>query len=188
MCYKVRSDSKPMNMCRAAVALLVLMLATGCARIPDTFSPPEQRQPVTGEEPSGLRNFVRVNEPGADAHFLKDINTFVEGGHFRWTQQNPTFQFQLAPRPSWKLKVDFALHSAVLSKTGPITITYFINGRKFDQATYAKDGEQHYEKLVPASSLSTGSPTLVSLQLDKVLETPDHNKLGLILTAAGFVE
>lgn len=197
MCYKGKSDPRSMNRppyrlppnCRPWVLLVPLVLsAVGCTGIPDTYAPPVQRKPLTGVDPGSLRAFVRVNESGAEAHFLKDVNLFLEGGHFRWTQQQPTFQFQVPQRPGMKLKVDFALHSAVLEKTGPITITYLINGKQFDRVRYTKDGEQHYEKPVPPALLSAGAPTIVTLSLDKVLQTPDGNKLGLILTAAGFVE
>jgi hypothetical protein len=188
MCYNGRSDPKPMNTRLAAVAIPLLLLAAGCTKIPDTYAPPVQRQPLTGQDPSGLRPFIRMNEPGVDAHLIKDVGPFLEGGTFRWTQQNPTLQFQLPPRTGWKLRFDFSLHSTVLKQTGPITITYFVNGKKLDEVRYEKDGEQHFEKAVPAGWLSSGSATVVAAKLDKVMEAADHNKLGLILTGAGFVE
>jgi len=187
MCYNGRSDPKPMTTYRAA-AVLLLLLAVGCTKIPDSYAPPVQRKPLTAQDPSGLRSFIRMSEPNVDAHLIKDVGPFLEGGAFRWTQQNPTLQFQLPPRTGWKLRFDFALHSLVLNQTGPVTISYFVNGKKLDEVRYEKDGEQHFEKAVPSDWLSSDGPTLAAAKLDKVMETADHNKLGLILTGAGFVE
>ncbi len=128
-----------------------------------------------------------MNEPGAEAHLLNDIRG-LEAGSFRWTRQQPTLQFQVTSTRNQRLKFDFALNSNVLAKTGPITVSYFVNGNLLERVTYTKDGEQHYEKRVPARFLSTDSPVIVSAELDKVMETPDGGKLGLVLTGAGFVE
>lgn len=166
----------------------LLLAAAGCTSIPTTYAPPIQRKPLTGQDPSSLRAFVRMNEAGAEAHLLKDVNPFVEGGGFRWTQQRPTFQFMPSSSAGQTFKLDFALHSEVIKKTGPITLSILINGKPFDRVTYTKDGEQHYEKRVPPGLLTRGSPTIVTVELDKVLDTPDGNKLGLILTGAGFLD
>lgn len=187
MCYNGKSD--PPSMIRNLIPIvLLLLIAAGCSSMPDTYAPPAQRKPLTGQDRGSLRAFVRVNEVGAEAHFLKDVSLFLEGGHFRWTKQRPTLQFLVPHRSGMKLKVDFGLHSEVLNKVGPITITYYINGRQFDQVRYEKDGEHHYEKPVPLDFLSMDAPTIVTMSLDKVLDTPDGNKLGMILTGAGFVE
>ncbi|HBY58657.1 MAG TPA: hypothetical protein DEH78_02470 [Solibacterales bacterium] len=171
--------------CCIAFSLLAL---TGCVSIPDTYAPPMQRKPVTGPEPSSLREFVRVDEPAAEVHFLRDISPHVEAGRFRWTQQKPTFQFQLKDISHRKLRLEFHLHSDVLKATGPLTIKYSVNGRPLESVTYTKDGAQIFEKLVPLNWLTVDSPTVVTANLSGTLKTPDGNSLGLILTAAGFLE
>ncbi|MDX2152423.1 MAG: hypothetical protein SFV54_16915 [Bryobacteraceae bacterium] len=168
--------------------VLFLLAFTGCVSIPDTYAPPMQRKPVTGPEPSSLREFVRVDEPGAEVHFLRDVSQHVEAGRFRWTQQKPTFQFQLKDRLHRKLRLEFHLHSDVLKATGPLSIKYLVNGRPLESVAYNKDGAHVYEKAVPLNWITTDSPTIVTAELSGTLKTPDGNSLGLILTAAGFVE
>ena len=181
------SPAGPRRHCTVATALLCCF-TTGCVSIPNTYAPPVQRKPLTGPDPGSLKAYVRMNESGAEAHLLKDVNTYVEGAGYRWTKQNPTLEFQPAHAVGEKLRLDFGLHSEVLQKTGPITLTISINGKVFDRATFDREGEHHYEKPVPPEYLTPGASAIVAISLDKVLDTPDGNKLGLILTGAGFTE
>jgi hypothetical protein len=167
--------------------LLVLTFITfGCVSIPDTYAPPVQRRPLTGPDPSSLRPYVRMNDSGAEAHLIRDVNLNVEGAGFRWTKQNPTFIFQPRSAESQKLKLDFTIHPEVITKIGAMTLSISINNKLFDKVTYASPGEYHYEKAVSPGYLVKDSPAFVGIELDKVLNTPDGNKLGLVLNGAGF--
>lgn len=171
---------------RIYALLATLLVFAGCVRIPDTYAPPIQRQPLTGPDPSSLRPYVRMNESGAEAHLVRDVSLNVEGSGFRWTRQNPTLLFQPRSAAGLKLKLEFTLHPEVVSKIGPVTLTISINNKLFDTVTYGKPGAYHYEKPVPPGYLTPDSPAFVSIALDKTLDTPDGNKLGLVLNGAGF--
>jgi hypothetical protein len=169
------------------VALAASTLMTfGCVSIPDTYAPPVQRKPLAGPDPSSLRPYVRMNDSGAEAHLIRDVNLNVEGSGFRWTKQNPTFIFQPRSADGQKLKLDFTLHPEVVTKIGAITLTILINNKLFDKITYGSAGVYHYEKAVPPGYLVKDGPAFVGIELDKVLDTPDGNKLGLVLNGAGF--
>ena len=161
---------------------------TGCVNIPDSFSPPVQRHPVSGPDTSRLKHFIAMNDPAAEDHFLSDIGP-LEAGAWRWTRQNPTLRFVLPSSKGLKFVADFSISSDTLNVTGPLTITYFVNGHTLDTVKYDKAGEQHFEKPVPAEWLGEGQDTIVKIALDKVYVAPaDGVKLGVTLVRAGFTE
>ncbi|MBK5293518.1 MAG: hypothetical protein JJE04_17815 [Acidobacteriia bacterium] len=164
-------------------------MCTGCVSIPDSYAPPMQRHGIAGPDNRGLKHFIAMNDPAAPVHFLRDIGPTLENGLWRWTGQKPTLKFFLPSVAHLTLQVDFSIHDVILQQTGPITISYFINGHPLDKATYAKGGEQHFEKAVEESWLLKGSINVVSAELDKIYVAPDDGaKLGLTLIRAGFRE
>ena len=129
-----------------------------------------------------------MNDPDADAHLLRDISHFVEGGRWRWAGEHPQMRFYLESASNLKLSLNFSIAEATFQQTGPITLTYLINGRPFDKVRYAGAGEQHYEKPVPESLLRAGQENLVEIQPDKVWTSKDDGaKCSILLIRAGFV-
>lgn len=171
-----------------AAATLLLVLLCGCTKIPDSYAPPVQRHPVSGPDTSRLKHFIAMNDPAAEDHFLADIGP-LESGSWRWTCQNPTLRFVIPDPKGLKFSVDFSLSSDTMKETGPITITYFVNGRKLDTVRYEQPGGQHFEKAVPVDWLAGSEDVVVKLALDKVYTAPaDGAKLGVTLVRAGFTE
>jgi len=168
---------------------VVLLAATGCVNMPETYAPPMQRLPQAGPDTSKLKHFVAMNDPMAMEHILRDVNPSLEGGMWRWTGQKPTFRFFLPTTRHLSFVMDFSLHADTMKQTGPVTISYFINGRPLDKISYDKPGEQHFEKAIDPSWLLKGSVNVASAELDKVfIAEADGAQLGLILMRAGFRE
>jgi len=177
-------------MSRAALtAVLAAALApTGCVNIPDSYAPPVQRRPLAGPDTSRLKHFIAMNDPAAEDHFLEGVGP-LEAGAWRWTEQNPTLRFVLPQTRSLKFVADFSISSDTMKETGPVTISYFINGRKLDAVRYEAPGEQHFEKPVAPEWLAVGEDVVVKLAIDKVYVAPaDGKKLGVTLVRAGFAE
>ena len=169
----------------AVVTLSVL----GCANYPDSYPPPIQRGPASGTGSAGFRHFVAMSDPGVEAYFVRDISPALEANSWRWTGQRPALRFVLEEVEELKLAMDFAVAGVTFEQTGPVTISFFVNGNLLDKVRYSSYGEKHFEKAVDASWLEAGEDTVVAAEIHPVWISPkDGTKLGIILVQVGFVE
>jgi hypothetical protein len=167
----------------------VLVTLLGCVDYPETYAPPVQRKAMAGPDTSGIGYFVTMTDPNATAYFVSGIYETLEGNSFRWTGQRPTLRFVLTTVKHLKFVMDFGTSDATMAQTGPLTISYYVNGRLLDKVRYDTAGAHHFEKAVDPSWLEAGGDTLVSAELDKVWVSPeDGGKLGITLSRAGFMQ
>lgn len=172
---------RPLTLAVAAVALVA------CNRDP-WYAPPPQRRPILADDRPRERT-IGMGDPWADMHIVRDIAETVEGGAWRWTYERPELRFWLETTANLKLAVEFACSGLTLPKTGPVTISFFVNGHLLGAAKCARPGNYRFEKPVPPAWLSTTTPEIVSAQADKLWDAPgDGRKLGFILIRAGFVQ
>ena len=130
-----------------------------------------------------------MNGPNADAHLLRDISRTVEGGVWRWAGQHPQMRFYVGAASNLKLSVDFSIAESTFKETGPITLSFLINGHPLDKAAFARAGDHHYEKPVPESLLRAGGENIVEIEPDQVWTSEqDGARLSILLIRAGFVE
>lgn len=173
---------------RLAIVAAALALA-GCSGLPDTYAPPMQRQPLQVSENSYLGAYAAMNNTSADAYIVKDISTTAEGGSWRWTFRRPELQFFLPSDAPMKFVMEFAIAGQTFARTGPVTLSVFINDKLLGHFRYDKPGSYRLEKPVPAGLLKADSLNNVAIEPDKVWVSPaDGAVLGFILTGAGFRE
>jgi hypothetical protein len=173
---------------KLAAALALALFTTACVGIQDTYAPPEQRKPLSVEEPIPLKAFIKMNDPGAPTQFVKDIGQELQGGTWRWTQQHPTMIFSVPATKGIKFSTDFTIAEITFAQTGPITMSVTINGHLLDKTTYTNFGPQHLQKPVPESWLHAKSENTVAMEVDKLWVAPnDKATFGVILTNAGFI-
>ena len=173
---------------KLAATLLLAFATTACVGIQDTYAPPDQRRPLSVEDPSPLKAFIKMNEPSAPSHFIRDIGAELQGGTWRWTQQRPTMMFLVKSTKRQKFCSDFTIADLTFQQTGPVTISVTINDHLLDKVTYAKSGYQHFEKDVPEAWLHAKAENVVVMEIDKLWVAPaDKATFGFILTTAGFV-
>jgi hypothetical protein len=166
--------------------LVPLVLLSGCVYHDNWYAPPAQRHPISGPESSYLKHFIAMNDPHATDHFIRDVGD-LEANYFRWTGQKPTFRFLVRSRKGLKFAMDFSLPGDTMKQTGPVTVTYVVNGHELARETYAEPGEKHFEKPVPADWIGGNGDVVVSAGLDKVyIAEADKVKLGFTLVRAGF--
>ncbi|MEZ5354074.1 MAG: hypothetical protein R2762_15660 [Bryobacteraceae bacterium] len=174
---------------KAALALAAALLAVSCVSQPDYYAPPEQRRPSLGPDTSRLKHYIRMNDPAAPDHILRDISETVEGDAWRWTRQRPMLRFVTPKTDGLRLVMDFAFNGETMKETGPVTIRFLVNGHLLDTVKYETEGAQRFEKAVPKEWLAEGEDAVVAAELDKVWVSPqDGNKLGVILSGAGFLD
>lgn len=168
---------------------LALTLLCGCgAPVPDGVPPPFQRRLPPGPEPRPVGAIVTMSEQDADAHIVRDVSPAAEGVAWRWTFQRPELRFWLEETTRQRLIVDFAIAEDTFKSTGPVTVTFFVNGKTLGRQRCPKAGLYHFEKPVPAAWLRADDFTLVAAQADKLWTSPaDGARLGFILSRAGFL-
>jgi len=167
--------------------LLPALLAAGCNQLPD-YPPPPQREALPRPDAIALSYFLNVANRNAAAYIVKDVGGKTEGGGFRWAFAHPVLRFLVPPMDHPKFVLDFALPEPTFRVTGPVTLTFSLNGRFLDKQRFAEMGQQHYEHEVADGFLRFGSINLVSIDPDKVFVADDGAKLSFPFSRVGFIE
>ena len=130
---------------------------------------------------------VEMSAPDASWHFVKDIEPGSTGDQWRWTKQNPSLKILATTTQNLKLSVDFTLWDVAFRQTGPLELTFLVNGRTLDKIRYTTPGQKHFEKPIPPEWLTTDVESVVSIAIDKLYIAPeDREKFGFILSRIGF--
>lgn len=176
---------------RALAPLLALAMGplAGCNRYPDSYPPPIQRGLAQQGQTGQYRHFIAMNDPDAANYFVSDIGAGLENDSWRWTGPRPEMRFVLEQVKDLKFTMDFSIAGVTFEQTGPVTVSFFINGRLLDRVRYAAFGEQRFEKEVDPAWLTAGRDTIAAAQIDPPWVSPkDGTRLGVILVHAGFVK
>ena len=169
----------------AFVPLLVCLSA--CDRLPESYPPPEQRHPVAGVSAGPEAMMVEMATAEASQAIVKDIYD-LGGSPWRWTAQNPTIKVLVLSTEKLKLSADYALWDGGFKQTGPVELSFFVNGKLLDKVRYATPGVTHFDKPVPADWLTPDTEIPISFSVDKLYVSPrDGKKFGVILTRLGLV-
>jgi hypothetical protein len=170
---------------RIALAIIVLSLCS-CDRLPETYPPPEQRQPqALLPDPAAM--MVDMSDPDASQHVVKDIYD-APGQPWRWTAKQPTVKVLVYATENVKLSTDFAIWDDGFKKTGPLELSFLVNGHLLGEEKYITPGYKHFEKAVPADWLSPDTESTIAVDVDKLYVSPlDGAKFGFILTRIGFI-
>ena len=129
---------------------------------------------------------VEIGPPAADPFIVKDIYG-SSNISWRWTRKDPTVRVAVLSADSMRFSTDFALWNDSFKITGPLTISFLVNGNLLDKIRYTSPGEKHFEKPVPPDWLAGQNEATVALSVDKLYTAPDSgNKFGVILVRLGL--
>ncbi len=168
------------------LALVIPPLAGGCSKAPDIYAPPIERRPIQGVTPD-LEEFIEMKSPSVGSHLAGGFLSAPAGQVYRWTGQQPTLRFHLRRTNDRRVRFEFVIAEATLKDTGPVAITFKVNGRVLDTVTYNSHGDKSFEKSVRPEWLAA-DPVVVSAEIDKVwISKTDGARLGVMLIRAGFV-
>ncbi len=121
-------------------------------------------------------------------HVIADINDFVEGVGWRWTHQHPRMRFRLPQTTGWKFSADFGLPLDTFKDTGPVTVSFVVQGHLLAKVRYDTPGDKHFEKPVPEAWLRAGEDIIAGADIDPPWIAPvDKAPLGFVLHGAGFI-
>ena len=168
-------------MVRPFFATLTILLCS-CNRYQESYAPPGQFPAGGGPNPNLIIDF---GQPEATRHIAKDVDPFV---HVNWvlTGREPTLNILAISGENMKLLVDFTLLEDSLRQTGPVELTFQVNGKILDQVRYTSPGHKRFEKGVPSGWLIAEKENAVSIGIDKLFTTEDGTKYGFILSRIGF--
>jgi hypothetical protein len=158
----------------------------GCGT--QTYAPPLQR-PAEAMSRGGLKPLmIGMADPESAAYIAGGMRDVVEGAGWRWTHERAELRFPL-PRPDgWRFRLDFTLPEANLNRTGPVTVSVWIDAKLLDKTRYEAPGDHWMEKPVPPEWLGL-QPVNVAIEVDPpwVDPGPAGEKLGLVLSRVGFL-
>lgn len=167
--------------------LFSLLSLVACDRLPESYPPPEQRPPLEGITPLPEAMMVSMQGSDADAAIVKDIYPASDGINWRWTKQQPTVRVLVLSTTGVKYAADFALWDDAFKITGPLEISFLVNGKLLDKVHYTTSGAKHFEKPVPPDWLLANTEATVALAVDKLYTAPaDGAKFGVILVRVGL--
>lgn len=129
---------------------------------------------------------VAMDSSDADLLIAKDIYGGT-GIPWRWTKKEPTVRVPLLSTENLKFSTDFAIWNDGFKVTGPIEISFLVNGKLLDKVRYTTPGDKHFEKPVHSDWLAGKSEASVALSVDKLYTAPrDGAQFGVILTRVGL--
>ena len=175
------------NVSLTRIACLVLLVAlAACDRLPESYPPPEQRPAIQESELGPESMLVAMDSPDADRLIVKDIYPGT-GISWRWTKKDPTVRVPVLPIEGLKFTTDFAIWNDGFKVTGPLEVSFLVNGKLLDKIRYASSGDKHFEKPVPRAWLEGRADATISLSVNKLYTAPgDGAKFGVILTRLGL--
>jgi hypothetical protein len=164
------------------------LLAVACRNTPRPFAPPVQRQRLEDFRPYKMSAIVDMSDEDAKTHFVQDLTSNATAT-WRWTGQHPVLRVRMRSAENVRYTIDFAIAEATLLKTGPVTVSFLVNGMELGHVRYEHSGVQHFEKPVPAGWVAAGQDVTVGADIDKPWTPPDGGpQLGIILMRIGLTQ
>jgi hypothetical protein len=165
--------------------LLATILACSCTPAPDGYPIPEQH--VSPDFKEGAAEFVDAADIDADRFFVKDIKP-SEGGPWRWTHDKPELRFIIGPgNGDRRLTVEFTINEVTFKETGPVAISFFVNGQLVAKERYTSPGDKKFSQVIHAEMLYPGEENRVLMQVHDAWQTPYPGiKYGFLFRRAGL--
>jgi hypothetical protein len=162
---------------------------TGCVSQPQTYAPPVQREPVlNGQAPKPPKHMLSMSDRETDAFIIQDIPT-GSADPWRWTGKRPTVRLYVDDPGGHKLVADYSIAQATFKDTGPVKLTFYVNGQPLETVTENQQGVKHFEKPVPPEMLKPSADNLFAIEIDKVwIAKTDGAQLGFILASIGLTD
>ena len=169
------------------MAALIALTAAGCSRLPTVYAPPAQAAGFSDASGAGLGAMVAMADPRADAYIVGGFRTASEGS-WRWSYDRPVLRFYLPNSGPLEFVMDLTLPEQTFAATGPITIGIAVNGREVDRLRCEHAGAYSYHHAVAEELLRRNAINIVAMTPDKTARRDGGEKLGFVLTRAGFAE
>lgn len=171
------------------ILLLVIgaLLTLSCGRQPGVFAAPPQRSLTLGRDPSGALGFVNMDDPAADDYLVHDISP--QRGFRRWAFTHPELRFRLKDVRRLIFTAEFAIPEVTYKVTGPVTVSYAVNGRTLGAIRCDHAGDFRLAKQVPDGLVEPDKFVRVTFEANPRWISPsDGAQLSFLLRSAGFTQ
>ena len=174
---------------RPAVVILALLFLTACTR-DHAFAPiPPQSPSVEAPDPPSFACFFSMTESRADRFIVAGIPLGLGAGAERWTSEAPAVRCQLPSPGPWLVAMNFIVAGVTLKATGPITLTFTVDGQEIKRLRCDHGGPYEFRAPLPTALAATGKVLVLQATIDKPYIAPqDGSKLGVLVSVMGFVQ
>jgi hypothetical protein len=163
------------------------MLIVACGRQPGVYAVPPQRSLDLGHDPSPAFAVITMDDPRADDYLVNDISP--DRGFRRWAFIHPELRFRLKETRHLIFTAEFAIPEVTYKVTGPVTVSYAVNGRTLGTLRCAHAGDFRLEKPVPEGLVEPDKPVRVTFEANPRWISPeDGAQLSFLLRSAGFTQ
>ena len=172
-------------MIRTILLSVICVLTVSCGRQPGAFAVPPQRSLDLGPDPDSTLAFVTMDNPQADAYIVRDISP--EHGFHRWAFIQPELTFRINDPRHLIFAAEFAIPEVTYKVTGPVTVSYAVNGQTLGTLRCDHVGFFRIDKPVPEGLVEAGKPIRVTFEATPRWVSPeDGAQLSFLLHSAGF--
>jgi len=127
---------------------------------------------------------LRMGHPDAPKHRLRDCMGTAD---LVWTFEKPALLFHVPKAANTRFKMEFRAVDVTFKKTGPFTMTVWLNGNSIGRKSIDAPGNHTFETAIPTDFLRDDGLALVETTLDKYyIAEADGQKLGYLLGNVGF--
>jgi len=164
---------------------IVTLLSISCGRQPGVYAAPPQRSTDLGPDPGSDMAFVKMDDPQANEFLVKDISP---GSDFRrWAFMHPELRFRVKDPSHLTFTAELTVPEITFKVTGPVTVTYAVNGKTLGTLHVDHPGDFQVEKAVPEGLVEGGKYISVTFDAHPRWISPeDHAELSFLLRSAGF--
>jgi hypothetical protein len=169
------------------ILLLVMgaLLTVSCGRQPGVYAAPPQRSLDLGHDPTGALAFVTMDDPQVDDYLVNDFSP--ERGFRRWAFTHPELRFRVPDARHLIFTAEFAIPEVTYKVTGPVTVSYAVNGRTLGTLRCSHAGDFRLEKPVPDGLVEPNKFVRVTFEANPRWISPeDGAQLSFLLRSAGF--
>ena len=172
---------------RVLLLAIVALLTVSCGREGGVYTLPPQRSLDLGPDPSSALAFVTMDDPQVDEYLVNDISP--DHGFRRWTFTHPELRFRLKDAHHLIFAAEFTIPEVTYKVTGPVTVSYAVNGRTLGSMRCAHAGDFRLEKSVPDGLVEPDKPIRVTFETNPRWISPeDGAQLSFLLRGAGFTQ
>jgi hypothetical protein len=122
----------------------------------------------------------------ADDYIVRDISS--ERGLFRWAYHHPELRFRVPDNRTLKFAAEIGVPEVTFKDTGPVTVTFLIEGHPLATLRCPRAEKYRIEKPVPSGWLEPGKVVHVTFETEPRWVSPlDGVQLSFLLYNAGFI-
>lgn len=165
--------------------VIVALLSMSCGRQPGVYAAPPQLSTELGPDPGADMAFVKMDDPQAGEFLVKDISS--DSGFWRWAFIRPELRFRVQNARNLTFAAELTVPEVTYKVTGPVTVTYAVNGKPLGALRCDRAGDFRIEKAVPDGVVESGKYISVTFDASPRWISPeDHAELSFLLRSAGF--